>query len=57
MAALHDYSLIKASKSSFSVHRLMQAATRAGLFDTFYWADIAITLVNAAFPKDSSNVC
>lgn len=55
VAALRRYSLIGADETGFSVHRLVQAVTRANLSDRLPWADAAIALINAAFPDDSDD--
>ncbi len=55
VAALARYSLITATPEALSVHRLVQAVTRARLADPLLWADAALSLVNAAFPQESND--
>jgi tetratricopeptide (TPR) repeat protein len=51
--SLQQYSLIGATEDALSVHRLVQAVTRDRLQDNLRkaWAEVAVRLVNAAFPN------
>jgi hypothetical protein len=58
-AGLLRYSLIDARSGAISVHRLVQAATRARLAREGreqVWAEAAVNLVNDAFPFESDKV-
>jgi hypothetical protein len=55
---LLQYSLLAATETALSVHRLVQAVTRDGLQEEARrtWATAAVQLVNNAFPNDSNDV-
>jgi len=58
LAALLQYSLIKAGEDSFSIHRLVQAVIRDRMDEDSRTAcaATAIKIVNGAFPFDSDDV-
>ena len=55
---LRRYSLVEITAESISVHRLVQAVTRDGLDEDEKkkWAEIAVRIVDEAFPFDSNDV-
>ncbi len=58
VAALRKYSLVESADGMLSVHRLVQAVTRARLDgdDHNKWAEAAVQVVNDAFPQHSDDV-
>jgi tetratricopeptide (TPR) repeat protein len=58
IAALRRYSLVEVNGGALSIHRMVQAVTRDSLSDTDQrkWAQVAVEIVNAAFPFDSDDV-
>ncbi|NOR49311.1 MAG: tetratricopeptide repeat protein, partial [Methanosarcinaceae archaeon] len=55
---LRRYSLVEITAESISVHRLVQAVTRDRLDgdEMKKWAEVAVRIVNKAFPFDSDDV-
>jgi tetratricopeptide (TPR) repeat protein len=52
--ALSEYSLAETGDGLLSVHRMVQAVTRAELGDDEpHWSRIALATINAAFPQDT----
>jgi tetratricopeptide (TPR) repeat protein len=55
-AALGEYSLAETTEGLLSIHRLVQAVTRAELGDEApYWAEIALAAIAAAFPDNEQD--
>jgi tetratricopeptide (TPR) repeat protein len=57
LGVLGRYSLATVSPATLGLHRLVQAVIRARLGDREgHWAQIAVELIDAAFPEDSEEV-
>ena len=55
-AALGEYSLARTAGGLLSIHRLVQAVTRAELGDDArHWAGMAVAVIAAAFPGDEKD--
>jgi tetratricopeptide (TPR) repeat protein len=57
LGVIGDYSLATVTPTALGLHRLVQAVIRARLDDRGgQWAQIAVEVIDAAFPKDSQEV-